>query len=58
MNAVGVSKPPALASSANCSATLRSDPKGPDETKLIGYAVLIVGGLVVIFVVKRFTRKK
>jgi len=31
---------------------------GPDEVKLIGYGILIVGGLVVIFLVKRFTRKK
>lgn len=31
---------------------------GADETKLIGYGILIVGGLAVIFLVKRFTRKK
>jgi hypothetical protein len=31
---------------------------GPDEVKLIGYGILIVGGLVAIFLVKRFTRKK
>jgi hypothetical protein len=31
---------------------------GPDEVKLIGYGILIVGGLVTIFLVKRFTRKK
>jgi hypothetical protein len=31
---------------------------GPDEVKLVGYGILIVGGLVVIFLVKRFTRKK
>ena len=31
---------------------------GPDEVKLLGYGILIVGGLVVIFLVKRFTRKK
>jgi hypothetical protein len=31
---------------------------GPDETKLIGYGILIVAGLAVIFLVKRFTKKK
>ncbi len=31
---------------------------GADETKLTGYGLLIVEGLVVIFLVKRFTRKK
>ena len=31
---------------------------GADETKLIAYGILIVGGLVVIFLVKRLTRNK
>lgn len=31
---------------------------GEDETKLIGYGLLIVGGLVMIFLVRRLNRKK
>ncbi len=31
---------------------------GPDGVKLIGYGILIVVGLAVIFLVKRYTRKK
>ena len=31
---------------------------GPDAVKLIGFAILIVLGLTVMMLVKRFTRKK
>jgi hypothetical protein len=31
---------------------------GADENKLIGYVLLIVGGLVMIFLVRRLNRRK
>jgi hypothetical protein len=31
---------------------------GENETKLIGYVLLIVGGLVMIFLVRRLNRRK